>query len=88
MGNVAVSFTNEKAQKMGEYTYDDLVIIENELVPVYETSTGEKVVNGRELHQVLQSGQDFSTWAKKRLTECDAVQNVDFERFHKKNGSQ
>lgn len=59
-------------------------IIENELVPVYETSTGEKVVNGRELYQVLQSGQDFSTWAKKRLTECDAVENIDFERFHKK----
>lgn len=55
-----------------------LKIIENNLVPVYETSTGEKVVNGRELHQVLQSRQDFSTWAKKRLTECDAEENKDF----------
>lgn len=28
----------------------DLRIIENELVPVYETEKGIKVVNGRELH--------------------------------------
>ena len=61
-----------------------LRVIENTLVPVYVTSTGEKVVNGRELHSVLQSMQDFSTWVKARLKECDAVENEDFERFHKK----
>lgn len=32
----------------------DLKVIENELVPVYETSTGEKVVYGSELHAVLE----------------------------------
>lgn len=30
-----------------------LKVIENDLVPVYETSTGEKVVYGSELHEVL-----------------------------------
>lgn len=68
---------NSKNQK-------NLIVIESELVPVYETDKGIKVVNGRELHQVLQSGQDFSTWVKKRLSECDATENVDYERFHKK----
>lgn len=63
---------------------EKLKIIENELVPVYETSMGEKIVNGRELHQVLGSKQDFSTWVKKRLNECDAVESQDFSRFHKK----
>lgn len=63
---------------------NDLTVIENELVPVYETSTGEKVVNGRELHSVLQSRQDFSTWVKARLKECDAIENEDYDRFHKK----
>lgn len=63
---------------------NDLRIIENDLVPVYETDKGVKVVNGRELHQVLQSGQDFSTWVKKRLTECDAEENKDYDRLHKK----
>lgn len=62
----------------------ELKVLENELVPVYETSEGEKVVDGRELHNVLCSKQDFSTWMKKRISECDAVENVDFTRFHKK----
>lgn len=62
----------------------DLKVIENEIVPVYETEKGIKVVNGRELHVVLESKQDFSTWVKRRLSECDAEENEDFERLHKK----
>lgn len=62
----------------------ELKIIENDLVPVYETDKGNKVVNGRELHSALQSGQDFSTWVKKRLSECDAEENEDYVRLHKK----
>lgn len=61
-----------------------LQIIENDLVPVYETDEGIKVVSGRELHQALQSKQDFSTWVKRRLLECDAEENEDFDRLHKK----
>lgn len=61
---------------------NELKLLENDLVPVYETDKGVKVVNGRELHQVLQSGQDFSTWVKKRLSECDAEENKDFDLFH------
>lgn len=34
---------------------NNLTVIENELVPVYETSTGEKVVYGTELHKALES---------------------------------
>ena len=63
---------------------EDLKIIENEMVPVYETDKGIKVVNGRELHKVLGSKQDFSTWVKKRLSDCEAEENEDFERFHRK----
>lgn len=57
----------------------DLKVIENEIVPVYETEKGIKVVNGRELHAVLGSKQDFSTWVKRRLSECDAEENEDFD---------
>ena len=81
MGDV-IPFTPKTSEN--SENQQNLRVIESELVPVYETDKGIKVVNGRELHQVLQSGQDFSTWVKKRLSECDATENLEFERFHKK----
>ena len=44
----------------------DLKVIENELVPVYVTSTGEKVVYGSELHAVLEVRSKFADWIKNR----------------------
>jgi len=54
-------------------------ILENNLVHVYETDTGEKVVYGTELHKVLQVRSRYNDWIKKRLLECDAIENEDFE---------
>lgn len=65
---------------------EDLRVIENELVPVYVTSTGEKVVYGTELHAVLNVGRDFSTWVKGRLAECDAEEKKDFDSFPQNGG--
>ncbi|GBU05177.1 phage anti-repressor protein [Faecalimonas umbilicata] len=56
-----------------------LEIIENELVPVYETSTGEKVVYGSELHEVLGVRTPYKDWSTRRLNDIDAVENEDFE---------
>ncbi|CCX98123.1 antA/AntB antirepressor family protein [Enterocloster clostridioformis] len=57
---------------------NDLRVIENELVPVYVTSTGEKVVYGTELYECLGSKQEYSNWVKNRLRECDSVEDADF----------
>lgn len=58
---------------------DELRIIENDgLIKVYETSKGEKVVNGRELHEGLGNKRQFADWVKQRLEEVDAVVNIDF----------
>lgn len=84
MGNVALPFTTEKAQNFGKNT-NDLKIIENELVPVYETSTGEKVVFGTELFDCLGSKRQYTDWIKGRLIECDAIENEDFQSFSQKN---
>lgn len=56
----------------------NLTVIENELVPVYETSTGEKVVYGSELHKVLGAPSVYREWAKRRLADIDAVENEDY----------
>ena len=58
-----------------------------ELIPINKADfNGAEInsVNARELHAVLESKQDFSTWIKKRLDEVDAVENADFIVFHKK----
>lgn len=56
-----------------------LTIIENELVPVYETSTGEKVVYGSELHKVLGIKTAYKDWSVRRFFDIDATENEDYE---------
>lgn len=57
----------------------NLKVIENELVPVYETSTGEKVVYGSELHAVLGVKTLYKDWSTRRLNDIDAIENEDFQ---------
>lgn len=61
----------------------ELTVVENELVPVYETSTGEKVVYGSELYEVLGVKSNYRDWVKNRLNDCEAVENEDFQIFAK-----
>lgn len=56
----------------------ELKVIENELVPVYETSTGEKVVYGSELHEVLGVKSNYREWIKRRVSDIDAEEDEDF----------
>ena len=58
---------------------EELKLLENELVPVYITSTGEKVVYGTELHAALEVVTPYRIWSDRRFNECDAVENKDFE---------
>lgn len=58
---------------------DELKIIENGLVPVYETSTGEKVVYGTELHKTLGAPSRYREWIKRRLEDVDALEGEDYE---------
>lgn len=41
-----------------------LQIFNSEIIPVYISDTGTKVVIGRELHERLKIGKDYSTWFK------------------------
>lgn len=50
-------------EKEGE-KMQDLKVFNKEIIPVYVTDTGEKVVLGRELHERLGIGKDYSTWFK------------------------
>ena len=50
------------------------------------TFKGETVetINARELHKWLESKQDFSTWIKRRIKQCNFIENVDFVSLHQK----
>lgn len=58
---------------------NNLKVIENDLVPVYETNTGEKVVYGTELHSVLEVNTPYRKWIERRIADCEAIENEDFE---------
>lgn len=58
---------------------NELKVLEsNGLIKVYETNTGEKVVNARELHEGLESKRQFADWIKQRLSESDAIEHTDY----------
>ena len=60
---------------------NDLKLLENDLVPIYTTSTDEKVVYGTELHMVLGVKTAYKDWSVRRFNECDAVENKDYETY-------
>lgn len=57
---------------------NELKVIENELVPVYETGTGEKVVYGTELHEVLGVKSPYREWSARRFKDCDVLEDEDY----------
>ena len=56
----------------------NLRVIENDLVPVYETDTGEKVVYGTELHEVLDVKSPYREWSARRFKDCDALEDEEY----------
>lgn len=56
-----------------------LKVMENGLVPVYETDAGEKVVYGTELHKFLGVRSNYRDWIRNRLHDCEAVEKEDYE---------
>lgn len=53
-------------------------LITNELLPVYETDNGDHVVDGRELHQFLEVGRDFTSWIKDRVEKFSFDEGTDY----------
>jgi len=57
---------------------DNLKILADEILPVYETNTGEKIVNARELHEKMMVGKDFTSWIKNRIDQYGFTENEDY----------
>jgi len=59
---------------------ENLIILENGLVPVYQSENG-KAVNARELHEFLEVGKDFTNWIKNRISKYGFIENEDYVIF-------
>ena len=70
-----MTLLNQKQNLVENLNAETLTLIDNadEFIPIYETDKGEKVVNGRELHQGLGVQQKFTDWIKNSLTSVDAT---------------
>jgi phage anti-repressor protein len=60
---------------------DGLKVVANEMLPVYETSTGEKVVDARELHGKLMVSTRFNDWIARLIENYDFINEVDFYSY-------
>lgn len=57
-----------------------LQVFSKDIIPVYITDKGEKVVIGRELHKCLKIGTPYDKWFP-RMCEYGFVEDIDFSTF-------
>ena len=60
----------------------ELKIIEGEIVPIYENKKGERLINARELHKILENKRKFADWIKQRIEHYKFAEYQDFFTFH------
>lgn len=53
-------------------------VVANDMLPVYEDASGEKVVNARELHEKLVVGKVFAAWIQDRIEKFGFIELEDF----------
>ena len=49
-----------------------------DLIPIHNNPEGKQTVNARDLHEFLESKQQFSHWMASRIATYDFIKNVDF----------
>ena len=59
---------------------NNLSVFNNDIIPVYTTDTGEKVVIGRELHEQLHITTPYDKWFP-RMTEYGFTESKDYSTF-------
>jgi phage anti-repressor protein len=60
---------------------DNMILVENGLVPIYEGDAGEQFVDARVLHKKLEVKTKFADWIKDRIAKYDFAENYDYVRI-------
>lgn len=63
-------------------------LVANELIPVYQTESGERIVDGRELHEGLKVKRDFTSWIKGRIEKFGFIEGEDYAVTLTKTGER
>ena len=69
---------------------NDLTVFSKDVLPVYTTDTGEKVVIGRELHEALKAAERYSKWFD-RMSGYGFESGLDYtpyQKVHPQNGQE
>lgn len=56
--------------------------IEEGIIPIYENESKERLINARELHQVLKNKRQFANWIKQRIEQYGFAENKEYIRFN------
>lgn len=57
---------------------NQLKVIANKMLPVYQNENGEKFVNARELHEQMLVGKVFAAWIQERIEKYGFIEREDF----------
>ena len=63
---------------------NNLTVFNNDIIPVYTTDAGEKVVIGRELHEKLKIDTPYTQWFE-RMCGYGFMENEDYSGFSQKS---
>lgn len=63
---------------------NELTVFSKDVIPVYTTDTGERVVVGRELHERLNISEKYPDWFS-RMCEYGFVEDEDYSGFSEKS---
>ena len=64
---------------------NEMKLIEKDIVPIYENTKGERLINARELHEKLQSKRQFANWINDRIEKYRFEEGQDFLKKKKKS---
>src|SRR5690554_1571513 len=67
---------------------NQLKIIADDMLPVYENESGEKLVNARELHENLFISTRFNDWITRHINNYGFLENEDFYSFLSKTSGR
>jgi anti-repressor protein len=63
---------------------NNLTVFNSDVIPVYTTDTGKKVVIGRELHEKLKINEKYADWFP-RMVDYGFAENEDYSSFSEKS---